>query len=285
MKRWTSPEMPIMAGPSERISYFIEPVQNHQEHEINIALRGEGLYYFDGGRTLPLSAGEILILPAGLMHGIEVPHGLSMRMFHLHASIFNRLGDLGDDEPLREQLTGWDHPLPARKVVMPEVFQTLLDLYEQTAAELAGRDVHSPAVLVRLCELVAFEFLRIFKAAESGEPPDSAARRALTVKAWIDRHFAEPCSLGDLAAMAHFSPSHFSAVFAETVGTAPMAYVKSRRLEQARLLLARTDRPVQEIARSVGFRQAGHFNHVFKASTGLSPLAYRKKSQADSVPD
>lgn len=281
MKRWSSIDVPITARPSERLSYLIMPMHNHQEHEINIALRGEGLYHLDDGRTLKVSGGEVVLLPAGRGHGIEVHHGMSTRVILFHASFFERLGDMANGaEELRGRLTGWTDPPAARRLAQPNVFDRLLSLYEQVAAEMASGDPFSAAEQMRLGDLVAIEFLRLLQADESEDSPDSTTRRVLTVKSWIDRHFAESVSLGDLAARAHFSPSHFSAAFVKVVGMSPMAYVKSRRMEQARHLLSRTEMPVREIAFSVGFRQVGHFNHLFKDTFGESPLEHRKKWQS-----
>jgi AraC-like DNA-binding protein len=281
MKRWTSPEIPFVARPSQPTTYTIEDVANHQEHEINVALRGEAIYRMGDDDPITLTAGDILLFPAGVLHGIEVPKALSMLVFHFHPDVFRGLREVFGAGDTLNRLSVWWDPLPARKLVDPEAYQSLIDLYGQVVAEQGGMGRFSRAILRRLAELVAIQFARLVSGENS--PTDKTtsitARRILTVKAWIDRHFSEECSLSDLATMAHFSPSHFSAAFSETVGMSPMAYVRSRRLEQAMLLLAQTTQPVKEIALGVGFHQAAQFNHAFKVHAGMTPLDYRRKAQ------
>ena len=54
-----------------------------------------------------------------------------------------------------------------------------------------------------------------------------------------------------------------------------MATLTRLRLSQARRMLEFTNRPVGEIARSVGFQSSYHFSRQFKSSFGLSPQIYR----------
>jgi transcriptional regulator GlxA family with amidase domain len=48
------------------------------------------------------------------------------------------------------------------------------------------------------------------------------------------------------------------------------------RIERAKLLLRTTDRPVSEVARSVGFHDYAPFEKRFRALTGSSPTEYRR---------
>ncbi len=51
--------------------------------------------------------------------------------------------------------------------------------------------------------------------------------------------------------------------------------VKQYRLQKARLLLARSDRSVDEVARMCGFSSASYFSRIFKENSRLSPVQYR----------
>lgn len=56
--------------------------------------------------------------------------------------------------------------------------------------------------------------------------------------------------------------------------------VKQYRLQKARLLLSRSDRSVDEVARMCGFSSASYFSRIFKESSRLSPIQYRQQQSA-----
>jgi AraC-like DNA-binding protein len=51
--------------------------------------------------------------------------------------------------------------------------------------------------------------------------------------------------------------------------------VQQTRFELAQLLLENTDRPVSEIATTLGYRDANAFSRAFRAWSGLSPRNWR----------
>src|SRR5690625_7130416 len=65
--------------------------------------------------------------------------------------------------------------------------------------------------------------------------------------------------------------------FAAATGTTAAAWVRSRRLDEARRLLETTDRPVERIAGECGFGSAVTLRQNFAASFGTSPIAYRRR--------
>jgi AraC-like DNA-binding protein len=78
-----------------------------------------------------------------------------------------------------------------------------------------------------------------------------------------------------LASIAGMSRSAFAAHFTRTIGQTPMNLLRSARLRRARELLATTDIPVAQIARSVGFSSRSNFSHAFRAIYGVDPTNFR----------
>jgi AraC-like DNA-binding protein len=97
------------------------------------------------------------------------------------------------------------------------------------------------------------------------------------VREHIDRYFAEPLTVGDLAELAGLSTFHFIRAFHSSVGETPHQYLRRRRLEHAQHLLATTTYPVTEICDRIGFQSLGSFSALFKKITGESPVEYRAK--------
>ena len=92
---------------------------------------------------------------------------------------------------------------------------------------------------------------------------------------YIDGHLGEPLTIPQLARRARLSPYHFIRVFRVMTGQTPHQYIRSRRIERAKTLLATTPLPVTEICDAVGFRSLGSFSSLFRRTTGETPVAYR----------
>ena len=91
----------------------------------------------------------------------------------------------------------------------------------------------------------------------------------------IDREFAHPLNIEDLARGVHMSAGHLSREFRRIYGEPPYAYLMTRRIERAMTLLRRGDLTVTEICFAVGFSSLGTFSTRFSELVGVSPSVYR----------
>ncbi|MBA2482719.1 MAG: helix-turn-helix transcriptional regulator [Planctomycetes bacterium] len=103
-----------------------------------------------------------------------------------------------------------------------------------------------------------------------------AAQRLAPVLAVVE-HDLRAADVPHLARSAHLSPSRLHAVFLHAFACSPMQYVRRRRLQRARELLATTDLAVQDIAERAGFEDPFHFSRVFKKAHAASPSEYRQQ--------
>ena len=68
----------------------------------------------------------------------------------------------------------------------------------------------------------------------------------------MDRRYADPLDLDQMAAQAGFSKFHFARAFKETYGESPVNYLTRRRLERAKDLLRPANLTVTEVCMLVG---------------------------------
>ena len=104
-----------------------------------------------------------------------------------------------------------------------------------------------------------------------------AAWQQRTVAAYIEEHLAEQIPLATLAELARLSPYYFCRAFKQSFGMPPHRYHNSRRIEQAKTLLAKPVSSVTSIGFSVGFSETSSFSVAFRKTTGFTPTAYRRR--------
>jgi len=92
----------------------------------------------------------------------------------------------------------------------------------------------------------------------------------------VDRHYATPVSMAEMARLAGLSTTHFNRRFHQLLRMTPTQYLRSVRVQHARGLLTTTDAPLAEIAARTGFTDQSHFTRRFRETTGLTPDAYRR---------
>jgi len=109
-------------------------------------------------------------------------------------------------------------------------------------------------------------------------PGVSALRMLRLVRDRIDRDYAEPVGIGELAAAAGYSTAHFIRAFRAAYGETPGAYRTRRRVERACELLRSVNLSVTEICHAVGFTSLGSFSARFSSLMGQSPSAYRAEA-------
>jgi AraC-like DNA-binding protein len=91
----------------------------------------------------------------------------------------------------------------------------------------------------------------------------------------MDREYARPLDVAELARAALMSSAHFSRQFRATYGETPYAYLMTRRIERAKALLRRGDMSVTEVCMAVGCSSLGSFSARFTKLVGQTPTAYR----------
>lgn len=101
---------------------------------------------------------------------------------------------------------------------------------------------------------------------------------------WLDRaieflqaHFREALTLGQIAESAEVHPVHLAREFRRRQGMTMGDYIRTLRIEWACRELVATDQPIVEIAVHAGFCDHSHLTRVFRRLTGLTPSEFRAR--------
>lgn len=105
----------------------------------------------------------------------------------------------------------------------------------------------------------------------------SGSIRMMKFLQYIELHYAEELTLGQLAQVANVSKSECARCFKSVLGTTPYKYLMEYRLSRAARLLAETSLPVGEVARQTGWGGQSYFSKRFREKMGCTPREYRAR--------
>jgi AraC-like DNA-binding protein len=265
--------------------------------EFHFVAQGRG-YIRVGGETIPIAAGDIVMMPHGDAH--HMGNGLAVEALdgaqalppflrgEVHRSSFGGGGEVTrlvcgflacEGELVAPLLAGL--PRVVRVQLRGDRYgDSLEQMVRHALDQHADRVPGSDAIVARLAEMLFTEALRRYAA---GLPPDRSGWLAGAADPSVGRALAalhqrpaHAWTLDDLAAEAGVSRSSLTERFARYLGQAPMAYLADWRLQLAAEALHTTSRSVMTIAGDVGYESEAAFNRAFKRRFALPPARYRK---------
>lgn len=94
---------------------------------------------------------------------------------------------------------------------------------------------------------------------------------------YIKQHTNQAISVSDVAAHVGRSRSYISRCFKKELGFQMNEFIMRCKLEEAKSLLAYTDKSLSEISNYLCFSSQAYFQNVFKKKYGITPNEYRKR--------
>jgi transcriptional regulator GlxA family with amidase domain len=99
--------------------------------------------------------------------------------------------------------------------------------------------------------------------------------RIRAAESLLHQNLREGILTGRLAEHAGLSDRTFVRRFKAATGRMPATYLQALRVEAAKAMLERDDRPIQSISSEVGYDDVAFFRELFKRTTGMTPAQYR----------
>lgn len=100
---------------------------------------------------------------------------------------------------------------------------------------------------------------------------------------WIAEHYALPNPVNRMVQHSGLASRTFKRRFNNATGYAPLDYVQTLRVEEAKQMLEAANDPIDAVAMSVGYDEPNSFRRLFKRTTGISPSQYRQRFQTVSI--
>ena len=219
----------------------------------------EWVYYREGCPHMHIGSelykahpGMLLITPPGTFHDEDAQTDYS----NLHIQV---------DAPAR---------MPWPRACVDDIHGSMGTLMEMIVREWFGVEPQREA-MVRFC----LSSLAILVARNADQPNNnSAEKRGMAAKQWIENHFTRQWDTTDLARDIGISPGHLRDQFQRMYGKSPLEYGRHLRLQKAIVLLASSNFTLDKIADLCGYHSPSHLSRHVRETTGQSPGALRPKS-------
>lgn len=238
--------------------YRYERPEGADTYLLLITVRGHGRALWNGA-TMELTPGTVAILPPRQPHAYFTPEGEQWEFYWLHPkgqAADRLLGETwehlcGQGPPLLHNAPVWDYGeriegLLSLKGVKDAVFEI------QAAAKIS--------------ELLYRLLLDVNSREQTGHAPISP-----DIIRYMEEHYAEKLSLGEICGLQYLSRSHLIRRFKKETGYTPHDYLTRIRLSKARQLLWYEGKSVKQTARLVGFGQSSAFIQQYRKAYGVTP--------------
>ncbi|CAM4392235.1 AraC family transcriptional regulator [Paenibacillus typhae] len=276
----------LLSGDRWRISDIkSEHLHFHNHLEIGICYSDSGIMEIKG-EAVPFKAGDITFLPRFLPHttySSKDSASLWSYLFFSPEELFQHSfkSAYSSFEPNLWRVQGRNCVLS--KEQHPKVYYLATSIVE----ELKEQRPYYQESAYGLLQSLYIELLRIYSANELliEQEGDQSLKGEFVISPaleYITKHYMTPITIDFLAELCHLSTTHFRRKFHEIMGTAPLDFLTSTRIEEACKQLKSTDDSILSISEQVGFHSISSFNRCFSRLMGASPKEWRKSAQSEA---
>lgn len=239
------------------------PGSGHPAFELAFVEAGQ-LRYRIGAQSLELGPKDVVAVPVQVEHQTTLTSGARARSVWIGegaiAELSATLGQRLSPEPGL-------FPDPRRLRALLELLTSDVEADPSGPGAAVAREGLLDAVLVELFR------------GRGGGPAIGKDPAVLAAIARMERDYAEPLSLEDLARTARISRFELSRRFKRVAGTSPYQYLLKVRVHRAAELLRGGQHNVTAAALSVGFTDLGRFARTFRRITGVAPSQLSRVAQ------
>ena len=251
----------------------------HDFSELVIVTAGTGLHWVEGFE-FQVAAGDVFLIQGEQQHFFKTLNNLTLyNVMYQPDRLPLPIKELKKIpgftavfvlEPAYRQKHNFNSRLHLDRSALTKTQQILNQMEQELELMDAGFEISLFGDLVRL-----FVFLsRQYAKAPQTEQGQAILRIAEVIGA-LEKEYARPWKLSDLAGLACMSEGNLHRVFKEATGQAPIDYLIQLRMHRSMELLSETMLTVTEIAFEVGFNDSNYFTRQFKKVVGMSPSRFR----------
>lgn len=254
------------------------PTHWHYEIEIFYA-EGSGVFHIGGGEY-PFEPGDCLFVNSGaLHHTVRFSNG-GLYHFVVDPSLLRCGGFDCKSNQIVERLIKNElqiQTVVARgSVLHSELLPIMQDLvkYAETAISSGGDQFFITSSLHAVMAILIRE-KALYPVSKNQDDEANVTNRLIT---FVKKRYHTNITIDDLAKCANISKSGVYRVFRSSLGTTPVNYINTVRIQQACNLL-QEGKNVSETAEAVGMANVTYFVKLFKKEVGQTPLKWLKTNR------
>jgi AraC-like DNA-binding protein len=257
------------------------PLHDHDFTELVVVLGGSGMH-LAASETHPIQAGDVFVIHKNTGHAYQDTKNLE---------IINVLFDLNQlDLPVKDLVSlegyqalfvleprlrsagGAHHHCRLSPDDLGVVRELLVNLIHELERKPAGYRCMAAGLFLQTVGFLSRCYSRI------RDPEPRALLRLGQTLSYIENHYVDPLTVGQLAKHAGMSSSTLQRVFRRSFQTSLIDYLIGMRVQKSLALLAAGELNVTEAAFRVGFTDSNYFARQFHKRMGLSPRDFRRQA-------
>lgn len=250
----------------------LAPLHYHPEFEFIIAAKGRLRVRIEAQEYI-LNEGESLFINSSRLHSIYAEgkneHGFLAIVF---AAEFLAAREERIFQTYLYPLM--KNSLQIRKYMEPDLTAQLLSVSEMFKKQEFGHELFIKSQLLSIMGKLFSHSTE--RRAILSHTRYECIKQALT---YIETHYMDAITLGELAKTAGLSREHFCRVFSELADVSPITYLNRYRIRKSKELLKNTDRTISDISDLCGFGSCSYYNKLFRRFEGQTPKEYRAQSR------
>lgn len=252
---------------------------SHDFDELVVILHGTGKHEV-GQETYDLEAGDVFVLLGDMTHRYAATKDLSLvNLLYDPRQLGMRRGDLGamsgyhalfQIEPRIRRRQRFKNRLRLGMDELGRLAGLITEMEEEISRHAPGWQFATATCFMRIILFLSRSYSKI--PAEEPRPVSQISE----VLGFMEAHYAQALTVGDLARAAHMSETSLFRNFQRVLNRTPIEHLIHLRISKARAMLGRADLSITQIASHVGFADSNYFSRQFRALAGISPREYRR---------
>jgi AraC family transcriptional regulator of arabinose operon len=243
--------------------HFVDRRKGTNEHVLIVCQGGQGVCSINN-RQYPMTTGHAIVLPANVRHRYWADVSDPWKIFWVHFTGARSRDYMAMLALTPQKPVCWLHDLPGVVEAFEETYRHARGGF--TDIDLFGLSTGF-ARLLGVCRLSqrALDVRRRF-----------AEEQVLKTVHYMAANLHRPLTLAQLAAIASWSPTHYSMVFRRQLNLSPVEYLLRLKIQRACERLRTTDASIADVALDIGYDDPFYFSRLFRRRVGTSPRTYRR---------
>lgn len=264
----------------------------------HVIREGSALFAIGGQPPFRAEAGDVIFMPRASSHTLSDPicNEHDWVIFDVAAGAIPSLVEVGSGDVIASTISATFEFENANAVapllgILPDAVHIrrkddnsavlISDVAGFLVLEDVDREPGASLMISRVIDILVIRCIRSWVRnvdARQGWVGSLSDPRLSRVVAAIHKDPLGDWSVANLASIAGMSRSSFAERFQHIVGEPPLRYIQRWRLVMASELLQRSNNPVKDVARSVGYDSEAAFSRAYKAFFGRPPREARTEA-------